>query len=291
MIGLFAISELLRGVVTIGQAGEMLVQQVGNVFRGIGSVWRKYWRNFLRGSLIGTGIGALPGAGADIAAWISYAVSKRFSKEPEKYGTGHLEGIVEATSANNASVGAAWIPALVFGIPGDSITAIVIGVLYMKNMNPGPSVFLQNPQLIYAVFTIFILANLLMLPIGWTAIKLAKLTLRTPRNILLPIILLFCIVGAFAMTNSVYGIIIMLCLGILGWLLEENGFPIGPVILGMVLGELFEQNFMTSMIKSDGSLLAFFERPIAGTLGVLTLALWAYMLTRNLWKRQPAPQG
>jgi len=102
MIGLFAISELLRGVVTIGQAGEMLVQQVGNVFRGIGSVWRKYWRNFLRGSLIGTGIGALPGAGADIAAWISYAVSKRFSKEPEKYGTGHLEGIVEATSANNA---------------------------------------------------------------------------------------------------------------------------------------------------------------------------------------------
>lgn len=291
MIGLFAISELLRGVVTIGQAGEMLVQQVGNVFRGIGSVWRKYWRNFLRGSLIGTGIGALPGAGADIAAWISYAVSKRFSEEPEKYGTGHLEGIVEATSANNASVGAAWIPALVFGIPGDSITAIVIGVLYMKNMNPGPSVFLQNPQLIYAVFTIFILANLLMLPIGWTAIKLAKLTLRTPRNILLPIILLFCIVGAFAMTNSVYGIIIMLCLGILGWLLEENGFPIGPVILGMVLGELFEQNFMTSMIKSDGSLLAFFERPIAGTLGVLTLALWAYMLTRNLWKRQPAPQG
>ncbi len=288
MIGLFAISELLRGVVTIGQAGEVLTQQVGNVFRGLGKVWRRYWRNFFRGSLIGTGIGALPGAGADIAAWISYAVSKRFSKEPEKFGTGHLEGIVEATSANNSAVAAAWIPALVFGIPGDSITAIVIGVLYMKNMNPGPSVFLQNPQLIYAVFIIFVIANLMMVPIGWTAIKLAKQTLRTPRNILLPIILLFCVVGSYAMTNSIYGIIIMLALGVFGWVLEENGFPVGPMILGMVLGELFEQSFMTSMIKADGSVLGFFSRPIAGTLGVLTLALWAYMLLRNIWVgRQP----
>jgi TctA family transporter len=291
MIGLFAVSELLRGVVTIGQAGDVLKQQVGNVFRGLGGVWRRYWRNFFRSSLIGTGIGALPGAGADIAAWIAYAVSKRFSKEPEKFGTGHLEGIVDATSANNSAVAAAWIPALVFGIPGDSITAIVIGVLYMKNMNPGPSVFLQNPQLIYAVFIIFVLANLMMVPIGWTAIKLAKQTLRTPRNILLPIILLFCIVGSYAMTNSPYGIIIMLVLGILGWILEENGFPVGPMILGMVLGELFEQSFMTSMIKADGSLLGFFSRPIAGTLGVLTLALWAYMLLRNVrLGRQPQPE-
>jgi len=288
MIGLFALSELLRGVVTIDRVGEMVQQQVGNVFRGLGQVWRRYWRNFVRGSMLGTGIGALPGAGADIAAWISYAVSKRFSKEPEKFGTGHIEGIVDSTSANNAAVGAAWIPALVFGIPGDSITAIVIGVLYMKNMNPGPAVFLQNPQLIYAVFIIFILANLMMLPIGWAAIKLARQILRTPRNILLPMILLFCIVGSYAMTNSVYGIIIMLVLGVFGWILEENGFPVGPIILGMVLGELFEQSFMTSMIKADGSLLGFFSRPIAAALGVITLSLWAYMLTRSLWKRERA---
>lgn len=288
MIGLFAVSELLRGVVTVNQAGEIVQQQVGNIFRGIGQVWKRYWRNFIRGSMIGTSIGALPGAGADIAAWISYAVSKRFSKEPEKFGTGHIEGIVDSTSANNSAVASAWIPALVFGIPGDSITAIVIGVLYMKNMNPGPAVFLQNPQLIYAVFIIFVLANLMLLPIGWTAIKLARQILRTPRNILLPMILLFCVVGSFAMTNSIYGIVIMLTLGIFGWILEENGFPVGPVILGMVLGELFEQSFMTSMIKADGSLLGFFSRPIAATLGVLTLALWAYMLARNLRRREPA---
>jgi len=128
----------------------------------------------------------------------------------------------------------------------------------------------------------------MMLPIGWAAIKLARQILRTPRNILVPLILLFCIVGSYAMTNSVYGIIIMLVLGVFGWILEENGFPVGPIILGMVLGELFEQSFMTSMIKADGSLLGFFSRPIAAALGVITLSLWAFMLTRSLWKRERA---
>jgi len=287
MIGLFAISELLRGAISIDQTGHIIADKVGNVFKGVLAVGRQYWKNIIRGSVIGTAIGALPGAGADIAAWISYAVSKRFSKEPEKFGKGHIEGIVDATSANNSALGGAWIPALVFGIPGDSITAIVIGVLYMKNMNPGPTVFLQNPQFIYAVFIIFILANLLMLPLGWAAIKSAKQILRTPRNVLLPIILLFCIVGAYAMTNSVYGIIIMLVMGLVGWILEENGFPVAPVILGLVLGEMFEQNFMTSMIKSDGSLIGFFNRPIAATLGAMTLLLWAFML----WKAWSKPKA
>jgi TctA family transporter len=290
MIGMFAISELLRGVTSMQTPAEVITQQVGNVFKGVGGVLRRYWVNFLRGSGIGVVIGALPGAGADIAAWISYAVSKRFSKEPEKFGTGHVEGIVDAGAANNSALAAAWIPALVFGIPGDSITAIVIGVLYMKGMNPGPTVFLQNPQLIYAVFMIFILANLLMLPLGWAIIKSAKQVLRVPKNILLPMILIFCVVGSYAMTNSTYGIIIMLALGVFAFMLEENGFPVAPIILGLVLGEMFEQNFITSMIKSDGSFLAFFARPIAGILGVATIAIWLIMLWRmGPWnKAKPA---
>jgi putative tricarboxylic transport membrane protein len=290
MIGMFAISELLRGVTSMEGSGEMLTQQVGNVFKGVGGVLKRYWVNFLRGSGIGVLIGALPGAGADIAAWISYAVSKRFSKEPEKFGTGHVEGIVDAGAANNSALAAAWIPALVFGIPGDSITAIVIGVLYMKGMNPGPTVFLQNPQLIYAVFMIFVLANLLMLPLGWAIIKSAKQVLRVPKNILLPMILVFCVVGSYAMTNSIYGIIIMLVMGVFAFMLEENGFPVAPIILGLVLGEMFEQNFITSMIKSEGSFLAFFARPIAGMLGAATIAIWLIMLWRmGPWnKAKPA---
>jgi putative tricarboxylic transport membrane protein len=284
MIGMFAVSELLRSVVAIDKTGAVLAQKIGNIFVGIWGVCKRYWLNFLRGSAIGVAIGALPGAGADIAAWISYAVSKKFSKEPEKFGTGHVEGIVDATSANNSAIAAAWIPALVFGIPGDSITAIVIGVLYMKGMNPGPTVFLQNPQFIYAVFIIFVLANLLMLPLGWLAIKWSKQILRVPRNVLVPVILMFCVVGSYAMTNSPYGIIVMLVMGMVGWIMEENGFPIAPAILGLVLGEMLEQNFMTSMIKSDGAFLGFFERPIAGTLGVMTIALWAFMLWHGMRK-------
>jgi len=288
MIGMFALSELLRGVIIADKKGSVVAEKVGNIFRGIADVMRRYWKNFLRGSFIGVLIGALPGAGADIAAWISYAISKRFSKEPEKYGTGHIEGIVDSTAANNSSLGAAWIPALVFGIPGDSITAIVIGVLYMKGMNPGPTVFLQNPQFIYAVFIIFIVANLVMLPLGWAAIKSAKQLLRVPPNILLPIILLFCIVGSFAMTNSVYGIVLMFVMGLIGWAMEENGIPIAPAILGLVLGQMLEQNFMTSMIKADGSFLAFFERPIAGTLGVVTVVVWAMIIWRSVNSKAPA---
>ncbi|BCB17973.1 tripartite tricarboxylate transporter permease [Bosea sp. ANAM02] len=282
LIGMFAVSELLRGAVSMKGSATMVQQQVGNMLAGVGAVWRKYWKNFFRGSILGTVIGALPGAGADIAAWVSYALSKKLSKEPEKYGTGHIEGIVDSTSANNSALGGAWIPALVFGIPGDSITAIVIGVLYMKGMNPGPSVFLQTPELIYAVFIIFILANILMFPLGWVAIKSAKQILRVPRNILLPVILIFCMVGSFAMTNSLYGVVLMVVMGIFGWLLEEHGVPVAPLILGLVLGEMLEQNFMTSMIKSDGSFLVFFERPIAGVLGVSTLVIWGFMIWRML---------
>ncbi|MFM7705929.1 MAG: tripartite tricarboxylate transporter permease [Rubrivivax sp.] len=282
MIGAFAVSELLRSSMAGESTGVLVQEKVGALFRGIGEVTRRYWRNFVRGSVVGTAIGALPGAGADIAAWISYAMARRFSKEPEKFGTGHVEGVVESTSSNNSALAGAWIPALVFGIPGDSITAIVIGVLYMKGMNPGPTVFLQNPQLIYAVFIIFVLANLLMLPLGWAAIKGAARLLRAPRRILLPVILLFCIVGSFAIPNSAYGILVMLIFGIVGWLMEENGIPVAPLVLGIVLGELLEQSFLTSMMKADGDPSVFFTRPIAGTLGVLTLAVWAVIGWRAL---------
>ena len=278
MIGMFAVSELIRSSTTLDGRATIISQKVGNLFKGVGAVWKKYQFNFWRGSVIGTVIGALPGAGADIAAWISYAVSKKFSNEPEKFGTGHIEGIVDSTAANNSALAGAWIPALVFGIPGDSITAIVIGVLFMKNMNPGPSMFIENAHIMYAVFIIFIIANLLMLPLGWAAIKASRHILSVPRNILVPLILLMCIVGSFAITNSVNAVVIMLVGGLLGWLMEENGFPVAPVILGLVLGEMLESNFMTSMIKADGSLMGFFSRPIAATLGVMTIVTWVWML-------------
>jgi putative tricarboxylic transport membrane protein len=288
MIGMFAISEIIRYVVDTSPPAELVVEQVGNVLKGQWKLARKYPVQILRGSVLGTAVGALPGAGADIAAWMSYAMSKKFSKEPEKFGTGHVEGIVESGSANNSALAGAWIPALVFGIPGDSITAIVIGVLYMKNMNPGPTLFTTNPQNIYAVFLLFIIANIIMVPLGILCIKASKKILKVPRNILMPLILLFCMVGTFAINNSMFEIGVMLVAGLIAYLLEENHFPIAPAILGVVLGGMLEENFITSMIKSDGNPMAFVGRPIAATLAVVTLLVWTMPLVLGRLRR-PRP--
>ena len=282
MIGMFAISEVLRYATTVVRPVLGTDKPFGSVFAGMWGLIKKYPVQLLRGSALGTLVGALPGAGADIAAWMSYGMSKRFSKEPEKFGTGHVEGIVESGAANNSALGGAWIPALVFGIPGDSITAIAIGVLYLKNMNPGPTLFVDNPQNIYAVFIVFILAQLLMLPLGWLAIKVAKQLLRIPGEILMPIILLFCVVGSFAINNTLFGVVVMLVAGVAAFFMERWGFPVAPTILGVVLGTMLEEHFFSSLIKADGRLLAFFERPIAGVLGAATVIIWAWWIAKSL---------
>ena len=287
MVGLFAVSEVLRYATSVERPLQLAQEKFGSIFRGQWALVKKYPLQALRGSSLGTLIGALPGAGADIAAWMSYAVSKKFSREPQKFGTGHVEGVVESGAANNSALSGAWIPALVFGIPGDSITAIAIGVLYMKNMNPGPSIFLNNPENIYAVFIVFFLANLLMLPLGVLAIRSYKQVLKVPRAVLMPVILVFCMVGAFAINNTQFDIGVMLAFGVLAFFLEVNRFPIAPVILGAVLGRMLEENFTTSMLNSEGEWAAFFSRPIAGTLGVLTILVWVSPLLVALWRNRP----
>lgn len=288
MIGLFATAEVFRAIIHPSRLARAERADTSRIFARQWQNIRRYPKQMLRGSALGTIIGALPGAGADIAAWISYAVSKRFSRTPEKFGTGHVEGLIEAGSSNNAAVSGAWIPALVFGIPGDSITAIVIGVLYIKGMNPGPTVFLMQPQLIYALFFVFLLANLIMLPLGWAAIKLGGRMLSVPQNLLMPVIMLSCIVGAFAITNSLFGVWVMLAFGVIGFAMEECEVPIAPAILGLVLGPMLEKNFITSMIKADGNMLAFFTRPIAATLAVVTLLIWFMPLLMGLLRRRRA---
>ncbi len=286
MVGMFAISELLRYVTNLDPPAKILTEKIGNIFSGIWAWLVRYPWQLLRGSVLGTVIGIQPGAGADMAAWMSYATSKKVSREPEKFGTGHVEGVVESGAANNSALAGAWIPAIVFGIPGDSITAIAIGVLYLKNMNPGPTIFINNPENIYAIFIVFLLANLVMLPLGWLTVRLATKVLKVARNILMPTILLFCIVGAFAVTNSVLGVVLILVFGIAAFLMEENGFPVAPAILGVVLGKMLEENLVTSMIKSDGDPYVFFTRPIAMWLALATLVIVLWPAVSWLLKRR-----
>jgi TctA family transporter len=285
MVGMFAVSELLRFMVNMDPPPVIAAEKIGNVFRGMWELTKKYKWPLVRGSALGTIIGIQPGSGADMASWMSYAMSKRFSDEPEKFGTGHVEGIIESGAANNSSLAGAWIPAIVFGIPGDSITAIAIGVLYLKHMNPGPTIFTENPQNVYAIFLVFILANIIMVPLGWLAIKAAKNVLRAPRNILMPVILLFCVVGSFAINNTAFGVVLILVFGLVAFLMEENGFPVAPAILGVVLGSMMEENFVTSMIKSDGDPSAFFTRPIAGGLAATTIVIVFWPLFGWAWRK------
>lgn len=285
MIGLFGVSEVLRNMASASLRLPIAPVRAEGIFRGLAATLWRYKVNMARAGGIGIFIGILPGAGADIAAWIAYAVSRRFSREPEKYGKGAIEPIVDAGTANNACLAADWIPALVFGIPGDSITAIVIGVLFMKGLRPGPMVFEQQPELVYAVYLSFIVANLLMIPFGYLAIKASGTVLRVPRNILMPAILTFCVVGAYAINNSLFDVGLMLAMGVFGYFLEANGIPVAPIVLGMVLGPILEQNFMVSMIKTEWDLTQFFRRPVAIVLGVFTILTWLVPLYPVLGRR------
>jgi TctA family transporter len=291
MIGMFAMSEIINSMVSgvvelpsIGHNGKL-----GPILKGVGTACRQYWKNIVRGSVLGTVVGIMPGAGGDFAAWISYGLAKRLSKTPEKFGTGHPEGIIGATSANNAGLSGAWVPALVFGIPGDAITAITIGVLFMKDLNPGPRLFTEQADMLYAIFAVFLISNLLMVPFGVLAVRAARHILRVPRPQLLATILMFCIVGSFAMNNTVFDIETMLVVGIVSFILERLSFPLAPIILGMVLGPILEKAFMTSMMIADGNLVAFFERPMAAVLGVIAIFIWLYPLAeglfRQVWRR------
>lgn len=287
MIGLFGVAEVLRSV-TGRQPVVAAARLPRRIFAGVGRVIARYRVNVLRSGAIGTFIGILPGAGADIAAWLAYAAAKKGSRDADEFGRGHIEPIVDAGTANNSALAGAWVPALVFGIPGDSITAVLIGVLYMKGLRPGPMIFERQPELVYAVYATFVLANLLMIPLGYLAIRSAGYVLRVPRNVLMPVIITFCIVGAYAINNSTFDVGVMLVMGVLGFLMDRAGFPVAPIVLGLVLGPIVEQNFMTSVIKTHWDLTAFFKRPISLVLAGFCVALWLAPLLVVLTRRARA---
>jgi len=292
MIGLFGFSEVL-GSLLKGREGDpptsvpptphpgpwlrrYLVRPFLDVVApGLGLLRRRL-RHTLRSGVIGSLVGMLPGAGADIAAWVSMAASKRASDAPDEYGRGSVGGISDATAANSAALAGTWIPALVFGIPGDSITAIVIGILLMKDLSPGPDIFVEQAPLVYSIYLIFILANLVLIPVGVLAIKAGSRVLRVPQELLLPIILLFCIVGAYAINSSQFDVAVMLAMGLLGFGLERLDVPLGPVVLGIILGAPLEERFIQILTAGGGSPMAFFGRPVAAGLGLLCLGLWVW---------------
>jgi TctA family transporter len=282
LVGVFALSEVMRGM-TAGEPPPMPRRRFGSILKGMWKLTRENPWPQARGNIVGIIIGVLPGAGADMAAWVSYSMAKRFSKTPEKFGSGHAEGLIEAGASNNASLASGWVPSLLFGIPGDTITAIAIGVLYMKGLNPGPSLFTEKASSMYALFIIFIIANIIMIPLGIVMIRMASKLLSAPRAAIMPVIVLLCGVGSFATGNNLFLVITVATFGVIGFVMERNGYPVAAMVLGIVMGTMVEQSFVTSLIKSDGSILPFFSRPVAAVLACLTIAAVLWPVAYWLW--------
>jgi putative tricarboxylic transport membrane protein len=277
LVGLFGLSEVLRNVRTLGgpaAVASVRPQPQDSVFAGALRILWKRPVQVLQASAIGTLIGILPGAGADIAAWVSYGVSKRRSPRPDEYGRGSLEGVADAGAANNSALAGAWVPALTLGIPGDSITAIVLGIMMMKNLQPGPEIFQKQAVLVHSLYLVFVLANLALIPAGYLAVRASGSLIRVPRHTLLPIIVLFCVLGSYAIAGSYFDVGIMLGMGVLGFLLERWQVPVAPVVLGIILGGPLEERFVQAITASQGSLVVFVARPAAAILAFLALTVW-----------------
>lgn len=270
MIGLFGLSEILKNITNKEELGAPTIIGFGKLpfLEAIKTLWNYKYR-FLISSIIGVFIGALPGAGADIASWVSYGAAKNTSKNKKEIGTGHVEGVIASTCANNAALGGTWIPAFVFGIPGDTITAIVLGAMLMYGLRPGPNIFSQSKNLMNSIFAIGIISQFLLIPLGFLGIKVAGQLLKSPRNIIWIGVIFFSIIGSYAINNNYFDIYIMLLAGLVGFFLEKLDVPLAPLILGLILGPMVENNLRVGLIKTHGAFLPFITRPISFSIIVM----------------------
>lgn len=225
----------------------------------------------LRGGLTGTFIGIIPGAGGDISAFISYDMERRLSKHPEKFGTGLPEGIAAPESSNNGTTGGALIPLLTLGIPGDANTAVMLGALQMHNLIPGPQLFLTNLSTVQTIFAGFMLANVFVLILGFAAQPLFVKIVSIPKRVLIPVILVLCSIGSFAINNNYYDVLVMYIAGVIGYLLSKGGYPLSPIVLALILGQMCEGNLRRSLVMTQGSYSILFTRPISCAFIVVAL--------------------
>lgn len=237
------------------------------------------------GSLIGVFVGALPGAGASIACWIGYNEAKRWSKHPEKFGTGIMEGIAAPESANNGSTGGAMVPLLALGIPGSNSTAIMLGVLIIFGIRPGPLLFIDTPVIPYSIFVALFVASVLMLFIAFLLTKALIKIVNIPDAIMNAGIAVLVFVGAYSINNSMFDIFAVLLFGILGFILKIYKYPITATALGFVLGYLVETNFRRALAMSHGSWLIFIQRPISLVLIIVAIASVIFAIYRNYFKK------
>jgi putative tricarboxylic transport membrane protein len=268
LVGAYGVAEVLQAmrgpaVKTISRTIDSIVPRIEDVL--------KYWRTIFRSGAIGVWIGILPGLGEDAAAWSSYAAARRASKEKEKFGRGSVEGLMAAETGEASSVPGAIIPVLTLALPGSAPSAVLMAAMMIHGLNPGPNLMIESPQFFYQIIAMLVIADMSKLIFGFVLVRPLIKILLVPRERLMPIVFVLCVVGAYAITSRVFDIYVMLVFGLIGFVMRELKFNMAPLILGLVLGDLLEKNLTRGLVLSSGSLLPFFTRPVCAVLSALTI--------------------
>lgn len=284
MIGLFGMSEVLNALGK-SENGVRVSQRITNLLPDWQDV-RRNAKTWVRGTLIGIWVGVLPGAtGGAMGSLMAYNAEKSLSPNSAEFGKGAPEGIAASESANNATVGGSLVPLLTLGIPGDTITALMIGAFMMHNLRPGPLLYQQNPDLVHGVYGSLILAHVFMLVLGLLAARVFAKVLDIPRPILLALVVTFCTVGAFAVSNSLFNILVMVVFGFMGYFLERIGMPVTPMLIGLVLGPMAESSLRSGLQMFEGDVIGMLTRPFSLFFLLLSAAMIILPRLKDLRKR------
>ena len=282
LVGAFGFAELL--LVMRERRPPVRLDPVDSVIPRLRDVLR-YWRTIVRSGCIGTFIGIVPGVGEDTAAWTSYAAAKRASREKDLFGKGSVEGLMAAETGDNACVPGAIIPVLTLQVPGSAPAAVLMAAMLIHGVRPGPLIMVESPQFVYDVITMMMFATLGILIYGLVLTRLLVQVLRARYQIIVPIIFVLCTIGAFAIAARLFDVWVMLAFGVLGFALRLLNYPMAPLVLGLVLGDLLEKSLRRGLVLSDGDITPFFTRPISAALAALILLI---VLSRFLLRRRAA---
>ncbi len=289
LIGLFAISQIFMELEKVGKPIKHYDQKI----RGVLPTWKEFKQLLvviIPSSFLGTFIGIIPGTGGAIASFMAYNEARRFSKNPDSFGTGVLAGVAAPEAANNGTTGGAMVPRLTLGIPGDGVTAVMLGALMLIGVRPGPLLFKQNPEIISSLFVGLMFAQFLILAIGLLSVRVFPKVLKVPVPILFSIILALCFLGSFSLGNSIYDMFVALLFGVIGYFMRKHGFSAAPIILGVILGPLAEREMGKALIMSHGNWATLFNSPIALVFyGISVLSVTYSMLRMRRAKLKQSP--
>lgn len=286
VMGLFGISEVMLNVEQ-SMKRSIFETKIQNLFPNLKDWGESFWP-IIRGTILGFFLGVLPGAGAVISSFVSYAVEKKVSKHPEKFGTGMIAGVAGPESANNAATGGAFIPLLSLGIPANAVMALLLGAFIIHGVQPGPMLVKEHPNLFWGVMASMYVGNVMLLVLNLPLIGMWVRILKVPYPILFPIILLFCLIGSYSLNHSVTEVILMVLFGLIGYTFKKFQYEGAPLVLALVLGPMMENSLRQALLMSAGNAMIFFSRPISAALMGTAILLLVFPLIPKLQKKRPA---